>query len=250
MPLLADKATVPLPTSSPPPMHMYLQAFSAYYLPSVEALVWYFLAAAGFPVQDNRIREIQARNFKSCPGLTLQNTTKYCPISKETMKGHMVQKRQNIGYTKHKHKKPIALRPPKPVSIPTYNEIHIRIQHIIKLYTDDTGKFLVLSRSGNQYNMVAYHCDSNNILAVPFTSKKYQHRLRAYDEIMQRLTDRGMIMDLQILDNKASAANKHIITIKWGVAFQLVPPPTFIGAMPLNVQFGRSKHIFFPSWPA
>ena len=60
-------------------------------------------------------------------------------------------------------------------------------------------------------------------LAVPFTSKKDQHRLQAYDEITQQLSDRGMIVDLQILDNEASAAYKHIITTKWEVAFQLVP---------------------------
>ena len=83
-----------------------------------------------------------------------------------------------------------------------------------KLYTDDTGKLAVCSRSGNQYIMVAYHCDSNNISAVPFTSKKDQHRLEAYDEIMQRLSDRGMIVNLQILDNEASAAYKCIITTK------------------------------------
>ena len=31
-------------------------------------------------------------------------------------------------------------------------------------------------------------------------------------------------MDLQILDNKASAAYKHAITFKWKATFQLVPP--------------------------
>ena len=41
---------------------------------------------------------------------------------------------------------------------------------------------------------------------------------------MQRLIDRGMIVDLQILDNKDSAVYKRIITTKWEVAFQLVPP--------------------------
>ena len=41
---------------------------------------------------------------------------------------------------------------------------------------------------------------------------------------MQRLTYRGMIVDLQILDNEASAAYKHIITTNWEVAFQLAPP--------------------------
>ena len=172
---------VPLPTSSLPPMHTYLQAFSAYDLTSVEALIRYFHAAAVFPVRDTWMKTIQAGNFRSWPGLTLKNTTKYCPMSKETIKGHMVQKRQNVRSTKCKHTNPIALRPPKPVSIPTSNELHIRVKHMSKLYTDDTGKFSVSSRNGNQYTMVAYHWDSNAILAVLFTSKKNQHGLQAYN---------------------------------------------------------------------
>ena len=140
------------------------------------------------------------------------------------MKGHMVQKHQNVRSTKRKHTNPTALRPPNPVSIPPSNELHIWVHHISKLYTDDTGKFPVRSRTGNQYIMVAYHCDSNAILAVPFTLRKDQHRLQAYDKIMQQLTDRGMIVDLQILDNEASAAYKRIITTKCEVTFQLAPP--------------------------
>ena len=82
MSLLPDKATVLLPTSIPPPKHTSLQAFSAYDLPSVEALVRYFPTAAGFPVRDTWIKAIQSGNFKSWTGLTLQNATKYCPMAK------------------------------------------------------------------------------------------------------------------------------------------------------------------------
>ena len=161
----------------------------------------------------------------------------------------MVQKRQNVRSTKRKHTNLISLRPPKLVSIPTSNELHIRVKHISKLYTDDTGKFPVRSHSGNQYIMVAYHCDSNAILAVPFTSKKNQLRLQAYDDIMKLLTDCGIILDLQILDNEVSAAYKLIIATKWEVAFKLVPP-NIHKRNAANMQFGRSKHIFLPSWPA
>jgi hypothetical protein len=41
---------------------------------------------------------------------------------------------------------------------------------------------------------------------------------------MTRLVARGFLVDLQILDNKASAAYKHTITVTWGAKFQLVPP--------------------------
>ena len=162
------------------------------------------------------------------------------------MKGHMVQKRQNVRSTKRKHTNPIALHPPNPVSIPPSNELHIRVQHISKLYTDDTGKFPVRSRTGNQYNMVAYHCDSNAILAVLFTSRKDQHRLQAYDKIMQQLTDRGMIVDLLILDNEANAAYKRIITTKWEVDSQLAPPP-HIHRRKVDERAIRTFKAHFPS---
>ncbi len=38
------------------------------------------------------------------------------------------------------------------------------------------------------------------------------------------LAARGHSIDLQILDNKASAAYKEAITFKWNATFQLVPP--------------------------
>ena len=75
---------------------------------------------------------------------------------------------------------------------------------ISKLYNDDTGRFPVHARSGNQYIMIAYHCDANLILAEPFSLRKDMHRLLAYDRIMQLLTNNKLLVDLQILDNEAS----------------------------------------------
>ena len=68
-----------------------IQAFIAYYLPCIEALVIYFHAAAGSPVRYTWLKAIKARNYDSCPGLTFINATKYCPSADETSKGHMVQ---------------------------------------------------------------------------------------------------------------------------------------------------------------
>ena len=80
-------------------------------------------------------------------------------------------------------------------------EIHILDQPISKLYTDDCGRFQIWSRSGNEYTMIAYHCDSNTILQAPFFNRKDKHRIRAYNPIMQKLADRGHHIDIQILDN-------------------------------------------------
>ena len=103
------------------------------------------------------------------------------------------------------------------------HEMHTKIENISKLYPDDTGRFTILSRSGNKYIIVAYHCGSNDIFAAPFKSRTDKHILLAYGAIMQRLKDRNMMLYLQIVDKEAINKYKRIIEAKWGVGYQLVP---------------------------
>jgi len=72
--------------------------------------------------------------------------------------------------------------------------------------------------------MIAFHADGNLILQQAFKTKSDRHRIAAYNSIMTRLTARGLSVDLQILDNKASLVYKEAITFKWNATFQLVPP--------------------------
>ena len=98
--LLPDHDSVKTVVTDPTTQRESLVAYSAYDLPSVEALVRYFHAAAGFPVKDTWLSAIKAGHFASWPGLTYKNAAKYCPMSDETLKGHMVQTRQNIRSTR------------------------------------------------------------------------------------------------------------------------------------------------------
>jgi len=218
-----------IPTETMPRQSASLAAYSAYDLPSVGALVAYLHAAAGFPVKDTWLRAIKAGNYATWPGLTYSNAAKYCPDAEETVLGHMGQTRQGVRSTKPKPKKPPkpppAVEPePMPATDEVSRELHVYVKHASMLYTDDTGRFPVTSRSRNQYMMVAYHCDSNVILVEPFESRKDNSRLAAYDRIMTELKRRGHAVDLQILDNEASELNKTAITEKYGAKFQLVPP--------------------------
>jgi len=222
--LLPDHDSVETVITGPTTQRESLVAYSAYDLPSVEALVRYFHAAAGFPVKDTWLSAIKAGHFDSWPGLTYKNAAKYCPMSDETLKGHMVQTRQNVRSTRPTQG---PLKFQRSTTVPTIdsaafspeprevgkqpNQLYLKTHHISKLYTDDTGRFPFRARSGNQYVMVAYHPDSNAILAVPFKTRADRHRLLAYAEIMQRLKDRNMAVDLQILDNEASAEYKQLI---------------------------------------
>ncbi|KAL7475350.1 hypothetical protein ACHAW6_001271 [Cyclotella cf. meneghiniana] len=86
------------------------------------------------------------------------------------------------------------------------------------------GRFSTSSCSGNQYIMLAYHCNSNAILVEPFQLHHDCHCIAAHDCIMTRLCDKGHILEHQILDNEASKAYRHSITQDWNATFQLIPP--------------------------
>ena len=128
-------------------------AHSAYDLPSIEALVRYMHAAAGFPVKSTWLKAIKKVKFESWPGLAYTNAAKYCPHSVETLKGHMVQSLQGVRSTKKdKHqannnkKKPIQgtlEKQSEAEDIPPLQktqELHIWYQPISKLYTDYCGR--------------------------------------------------------------------------------------------------------------
>ena len=189
-----------------------LEAYSTYDLPSVEALIRYFHAVAGYPVCSTWLKDISAGNYSSWPGLTLSNATKYCPSATATIMGHLVLKVQGVRSTQPKLT--TASSPEPKIPHVCSNELHIQVTPISKLYTDDIGRFPIHARSGNQYIMIAYHCNANLILTEPFSSRKDMHRLVAYKNIMQQLTDNKLLVDLQILDNEASAEYKRSIKTK------------------------------------
>ena len=103
------------------------------------------------------------------------------------------------------------------------NEFYVQVIQKDILYTDDTGRFPIRARSGNQYVMVAYQ--SSNVIPVePFSSRKDKYRLAAYNVIMHRLKEKDLLVDLHILDNEYSKEYQETIRNRWKVQFQLVPP--------------------------
>jgi hypothetical protein len=81
----------------------------------------------------------------------------------------------------------------------------LRVYPISKLYTDDTERFPIGARLGNQHVMIAYHTYGNLILQQAFQMKADKHRIPAFNTIMARLAARGLLVDLNIRDNEASA---------------------------------------------
>jgi hypothetical protein len=197
-------------------------------LPSIGALVGLYHACLGFPAKQTWLDAIKAGNCDSFDGLTYSNAARYCPDADETILDHLAQQHQNVRSTKPC---PPALNPapllpaiaPKEPELQS-NKVHIHVVPISKLYTDNTRHFPVKARSGNQYVMITYHIDGNLILQQAFKIRSDKHRITAYNSIMTCLMARGLSVNLQILNNEASAAYKQAITFTWQSKFQLVPP--------------------------
>ena len=134
-----------LPTTPTTP-----DALNAHYLASVGSLVRYLHAADGFPFKSTWLAAIKTGNFYTWLSLTYTNASRYCPSSEKTVKSHLTQAKQGIRSTKTGP--PTLPTPPNssnkhPKSI---KELHLWVKPISMLYTDDTGRFPVRSRSGNQ----------------------------------------------------------------------------------------------------
>ncbi len=195
-------------------------------LPSIGALVSFYHTCLGFPVKQTWLDAIKAGNCETFDGLIYSNAARYCPDANETIMGHLAQQRQNVRSTKSKQLAAIPLLPSvsPPAAVSPSNLVVVTVVPLSRLYTDDTGRFPIQARSGNQYVMIAYHADGNLILQQAFQTKSDHHRIAAYNAIMTRLAARGLSVDLQILDNEASSAYKQAITFSWQAQFELVPP--------------------------
>jgi hypothetical protein len=96
-----------------------------------------------------------------------------------------------------------------------------------QIYTDQMGRFPVVSSKGNKYIMILYDHDSNAIMAQPIKDRTAQELLRAFQVMEQKLVARGNKPKLMKLDNDASKLQKTYLH-QQDIIFQLVPPYSHI----------------------
>ncbi len=178
----------------------------------------FYHACLGFPFKQTWLDTIKAGNCDTFDSLTYSNVARYYPDANKTILRHLAQQRQNVRLTKPKLLTPLSppalpTTAPSPVDVLS-NQVIIMVYPLSRLYTDDTGRFPVRARSGNQCIMIAFHAGGNPILQQAFNSTCDHNCIAAYNAIMTCLASRGLSVDLQILDNKAIAAYKEAITFK------------------------------------
>jgi hypothetical protein len=170
------------------------------------------------------------------PGFTLATLCKHPPYSFATIKeGHLDQTRQNLRSTRLS---PTSIETgsstiptstidadfhPKGIETITNMCFASIIAPTGQIYTDQTGKFILPSSTGNNYIMILYDYDSNFIFIQPFHNRTASCLLAAYQKLHQRLCQAGLLPKLQRLDYECSTLLKDFLDAE-DIDFQLVPP--------------------------
>ena len=92
-----------------------------------------------------------------------------------------------------------------------------------KVYSDLTGQFTVQSDRGNNYILVAYHYDANNIITTPLKNRTGPCILNGITKIHDLLRKRGLTPKIHIMDNEVSEDLRKYFEDS-DIQFQLVLP--------------------------
>ena len=147
------------------------------------------------------------------------------------VKGHLDQTRCNQRSTKTETKPPNKTTQSEPTASPTYkpttdnhHDCYLALHEPTgQIFTDQTGKFITPSSTGNNYLILLYDYDSNAILAEPIPNRQAKAILKGYQTLHTRLVNAGIRPRMQRLDNECSSIMKEFMT-QQGIDFQLVNP--------------------------
>ena len=232
---------VPVPTEiAAPAKHT---AGAAIDMPTTADQVAYAHASLFSPALSTLDAALHKGFLINFPGLTQKTLRRFPPQSIPMHKGHLDQARKNHQSTKPKPEpsSPSSSGPSAPEFVeewtvefaPTPDDntgkrTHMCYTGIVDpttgaIFTDQTGKFVTTSFSGNNYMMILYDYDSNAILVEAMKNKTARTIKEAYEKLHRRLCRAGLRPRLQRLDNECVEPLKQFLHDN-DVSFQLAPP--------------------------
>jgi hypothetical protein len=201
--------------------------------PTSAELVAFAHATLFSPTLSTLEKALQNGYLTNFPGLTTQALRRHPPQSAPMVKGHLDQTRKNQGSTRSSTNIITAtddeltdiVHDAQPTGIDerTHWCFAAIIEPTGQIYTDQTGRFVTPSSTGNNYLMVLYDYDSNHIFPLPIKNRNAKTLLDGYKELHAQLCAAGLRPKLQRLDNECSTILKQFMTQE-RVDFQLVPP--------------------------
>ncbi len=181
-------------------------------------------AICGYPVKSTWLKAIKAGNYVGWPMLNECNVQKYYPKTIETAKGHLNQMRKNVHSTKAKTA-PLETCDTSQLHGKKVRDIYTKTYRVRKtIFSNQTGQFPMRSQQGNKYIMVMVEIDSNAILVKPMKSRKDEEMIRAYNALLLRLKQAGIVPKKHVLDNKVSENMKNHICNTCKFNMELVSP--------------------------
>ena len=116
------------------------------------------------------------------------------PKSEATIKGHLIQIMKNtrsMATNKKIRDKHVNTYPGQEKNNGKTELVMATVNEAQKIYTDQTGKFLIKFSQRNNYVLIMYVCNANSILAEPLKSRSGRCILEAYVNQVEHLTNRG-----------------------------------------------------------
>ena len=111
--------------------------------------VRFYHAALFSPTLATLSAAIRAGFLTSFPGLDINAILRHPPISEETIKGHLIAKRCNLRSTTQTYKTPHHIYNLSAIA-PKTQHVYVQCYEATgKIFSDQTGPFLVPSVSGN-----------------------------------------------------------------------------------------------------
>ncbi len=226
---------VPMQASTAPHLHSTSTASvnATIHNPSIRNRVAFYHAALFSPPIATWLNAHKKKNLDSWPAITTSQINKYGPLSKATIQGHRHAHRSNIRSTKSAKTGPLPLTyaaaaanaeeiSPDPTHIRTNNVFVDNIDITGRTFSDQTGRFVCPSISGNNYIFILYDYDTNSIHAVAIPNRKKESLLSAMKHITKKLTRRGFKPVLHKMDNEVSDLMREYLDDE-NINFELTP---------------------------
>ena len=189
-----------------------------------------FAHAALFSPAISTLRTALCKGFlPPFPGLNEQTLAQFPPALDATAMGHLDAQRRNTRSTKTTQQDNTDQQAD---CFPPQSEQPGQRTHACFIatteprnvvYTDQTGRLPHPSSAGNNYLVVAYDYDSNNILMRPIKNRSAQAINTAIADIHQTLTRGGCRPQFHRLDNECSHELKQWFADN-NIQYQLAPP--------------------------
>jgi hypothetical protein len=208
---------------------------NVYELPSLEPIVCYLHAAAGFPPKSTWLKDVRQGNYSTWPLINIKNVAKYFPELEKNQMGHMQGQRQGVqstypvyapGATNDTNplNTTVPVNHPAPTAHIVAHDILIRVINLKDtMYTDQTGHFLFVSGLGNRCIMILHHVDSNSSWSETLKNNSKGELILACRRALARMAQRGIVPWHQILHNQALFAYKIKIELT-KMIYKLVRP--------------------------